>query len=222
MAALIGLAGCAPTSGVITGTSTPAWYAGAVAPDVQYKSLEGKQASFNKIRQPVAIVAFVAPPGTACCWLEPTVVNLAGQLWDLPMTVAQFSEPTSKCPHGAGCVEVCNLHKGAVMSLCDAQKLAWKAYDKPAPETLIPHRPGQQDGRQGVVEQSQTDSGGSPAAWGKAEEIRSRRRALGHRLSVIAKLFGGPVLSRPEDCAVSDFLRSFQEKTVFRGRRKAP
>jgi hypothetical protein len=137
LTALIGFAGCTPTSGVITGTSTPAWYAGTIAPDVQYQSLEGKQASFNKVRQPVAIVAFVAPPGTACCWLEPAVVNLAGQLWDLPVTVAQFSLPTSKCPHGAGCVEVCNLHKGGVMSLCDAQKLAWKAYGKPAPGTLI-------------------------------------------------------------------------------------
>jgi hypothetical protein len=137
LAGLIGLAGCTPTSGVITGTSTPARYAGTVAPDVQYKSLEGKQASFNKVRQPIAIVAFVAPPGTACCWLEPTLVNLAGQFWDLPVTVAQFSEPTSKCPHGAGCVEVCNLHKGAVMTLCDAQKLAWEAYGKPAPGTLV-------------------------------------------------------------------------------------
>jgi hypothetical protein len=137
LALLIGLAGCTPTSGVITGTSTPAWYAGTVAPDVDYRSLEGKQASFNKVRQPIAIVAFVAPPGAACCWLEPTLVNLAGQFWDLPVTVAQFSEPTSKCPHGAGCVEVCNLHKGAVMTLCDAQKLAWEAYGKPAPGTLI-------------------------------------------------------------------------------------
>jgi hypothetical protein len=137
LAALIGVAGCTPTSGVITGTSTPAWYAGTVAPDVDYRSLDGKQASFNKVRQPVAIVAFVAPPGAACCWLEPTVVNMAGQFWDLPVTVAQFSEPTSKCPHGAGCVEACNLHKGAVMSLCDAQKVAWKAYGQPAPGTLI-------------------------------------------------------------------------------------
>lgn len=135
--ALIGLAGCAPTSGVITGTSVPAWYAGTMAPDVEYKSLEGKQASFNKVRQPVAIVAFVAPPGTACCSLEPKLVNLANQLWDLPVTVAQFSLPTDKCPHGPGCVEVCNLRQGRVMSLCDAQKLAWRAYGQPAPGTVI-------------------------------------------------------------------------------------
>jgi hypothetical protein len=135
--ALIGVAGCAPTSGVITGTSTPAWYAGTIAPDVEYKSLEGKQASFNKVRQPIAVVAFVAPEGANCCWLEPGVVNLANQFWELPVTVAEFSEPTDKCPHGPGCVEACNLRQGRVMSLCDAQRLAWKAYGKPAPGTLI-------------------------------------------------------------------------------------
>ncbi len=137
LTALLGLAGCASPSGVVTGTSTPAWYAGTVAPDVEYRSLQGKQTSFNKIRQPVAVVAFVAPPGATCCWLDPTVLNLADQLWDLPVTVAQFSEPTSQCPHGAGCTEVCNLRQGRVMSLCDAQQLAWRAYGKPAPGTLI-------------------------------------------------------------------------------------
>ncbi len=136
---LIGSAGCAstPREGVVTGTSTPAWYAGTIAPDVEYKSLEGKQASFNKVRQPVAIVAFVAPEGDQCCWVEPELVNLADQLWDLPVTVAQFSLPTSKCSHGAGCAEVCNLRQGRLMSLCDAQKLAWRAYGQPAPGTLL-------------------------------------------------------------------------------------
>jgi len=138
LTALIGLAGCASTSGVVTGTSDRVGaQVGSVAPDVEYESIEGKQASFNKVRQPVAIVAFVAPQGANCCWLEPRLVNIAGHFWDLPVTVAEFSLPTSKCPHGPGCVEVCNMHNGRVMSLCDAQKLAWKAYGEPAPGTLL-------------------------------------------------------------------------------------
>jgi hypothetical protein len=137
LVALAGLAGCAAPSGVVTGTSTPAWYAGTVAPDVEYQSKEGKRSSFNRVRQPVALVAFVTPPGAACCWVEPGLVNMADQLSDLPVTVAEFSEPTSKCPHGAGCTEVCNLRQGRLMSFCDVQKLAWKAYGKPAPGTLI-------------------------------------------------------------------------------------
>lgn len=134
---LVGFAGCAPTSGVITGTSTPAWYAGTIAPDVEYQSLEGKRASFHKSRQPVAVVAFVGPEGPECCWLEPRVINIADQFWDLPVTVAQFSVPTSKCPHGPGCVEVCNLRKGGVMALCDAEKLAWRAFGRPPLGTLV-------------------------------------------------------------------------------------
>lgn len=137
---LVSVAGCTSTAreGVITGTALPGWYgAGTIAPDVKYRSMEGEEASFTKARQPIAIVAFVAPKGSECCWLEPGVVNIADQLWDLPVTVAQFSQPTSECPHGPGCVEVCNLRTGRVMSLCDAQKLAWRAFGKPASGTLI-------------------------------------------------------------------------------------
>jgi hypothetical protein len=138
LTAVIGLAGCVPTSGVVTQTSgATGAQIGATVPDVEYQSKEGKQASFNKVRQPVAVIAFVAPQGANCCSLDPGVVNIADQLWDLPVTVAQFSLPTSKCPHGPGCVEACNLRKGRVMSLCDAQRLAWDAYGKPAPGTLI-------------------------------------------------------------------------------------
>ncbi len=137
LTALLTLAGCASPSGVITGASAPAQDAGTVAPDVEYRSMQGGQTSFNKVRQPVTIVAFVAPPGDACCWLDPEVFNLADQFWGLPVTVAQFSEPTSQCPHGAGCTEVCNVHEGSVMSLCDAQKLAWHAYGRPTPGALI-------------------------------------------------------------------------------------
>jgi hypothetical protein len=137
LTALLAWAGCASPSGVITGTSAPAQSAGAVAPEVEYRSMQGGQAFFNQVRQPVTIVAFVAPPGAACCWLDPEVFNLAAQFWDLPVTVAQFSEPTSKCPHGAGCTEACHVHEGSVMSLCDAQRLAWHAYGQPTPGTLF-------------------------------------------------------------------------------------
>jgi hypothetical protein len=137
---LIFVAGCAstPREGVISGVTSPGGAnVGTTAPDVKYRSLEGKETGFNRVRRPVAIVAFVAPEGPNCCWLEPRVVTMADQLWDLPVTVAQFSLPTSQCPHGPGCVEVCNMRQNRVMSLCDAQRLTWNAYGKPAPGTLI-------------------------------------------------------------------------------------
>lgn len=137
LTALLAGAGCASPSGVITGTSAPAPYTATVAPEVEYRNMQGGQASFNQVRKPVALVVFVEPPGIACCWLDPDVFNLADQFWDLPVSVAQFSLPTSQCPHGAGCTEVCHIHEGSVMSLCDAQKLAWHAYGRPTPGTLI-------------------------------------------------------------------------------------
>jgi hypothetical protein len=137
LTALPAWAGCASPPGAITGTSASAPYTVTVAPEVEYRNMQGGQASFNQVRKPIALVAFVEPPGTACCWLDPAVFNLADQFWDLPVTVAQFSLPTSQCPHGAGCTEVCNIHEGSVMSLCDAHRLAWDAYGRPTPGTLI-------------------------------------------------------------------------------------
>ena len=138
LAVLAGLAGCTPTSGVITDVSgTTDLQVGATVPDVEYESREGNHASFDAVRQPVTIVAFVAPEGERCCWLNPQIVNFADQFSSLPVTVAQFSLPTSRCPHGPGCVEVCNLREGRVISLCDADRLAWRAYGQPAPGSLI-------------------------------------------------------------------------------------
>jgi hypothetical protein len=155
--ALLGLSGCTPTSGVITETSgTTRLHIGATVPNVEYQSREGKQASFDEVRQPVAVVAFVAPQGPACCSLDPQVIDVADQLWDLPVTVAQFSLPTSKCPHGPGCVEACSLRKGRVMSLCDAQRRAWNAYGKPAPGTLILVDPDSRVMAQGLLRAPET------------------------------------------------------------------
>ena len=137
LTALLALAGCESPSGAITGTSAPAQNEGTVVPDVEYRSMQGGLASFNEARQPVTLVAFVAPPGSTCCWLDPDVFNLADQFVDLPVTVAQFSEPTSQCPHAATCTEGCHVHDGSVMSLCDAQQLAWRAYGRPTPGTLF-------------------------------------------------------------------------------------
>lgn len=134
-AAGVSFVGCAPMSGVVTGAADTE--AGSVAPDVQFVSVDGEQASFNQVRHPVSIVAFSAPEGAGCCWLDPNVVQMADEVWDLPVTVAQFSIPKGECPHGQNCVEACNLNKGGLMSLCDAKRIAWEAYGRPAPGALL-------------------------------------------------------------------------------------
>jgi hypothetical protein len=134
---LIGLVGCAPTTGDVIAASGSTVGVGSKAPDIEYVSMNGRRASFNRVRLPVTLVAFTPTEANSCSWLDPNVVNLSNEFWDLPVTVAQFSLPTDTCPHGQACVEVSNLHKGGLMSLCDAQRLAWKAYGQPAPGSLI-------------------------------------------------------------------------------------
>lgn len=130
----IGLAGCAPTSGVITlavGRSP------ATVADIQYVSADGRETSFNQVRYSTTIVAFSSTEGANCCAIDPRVVQIADQVWELPVTVAQISIPNGKCPHGSGCVEACNLREGGLMSLCDADRLAWEVYGQPVSGKLF-------------------------------------------------------------------------------------
>jgi len=134
VAAATFVAGCAPTSGLITAATAPA--VGTKVQDFEYTSITGRQATFSQVRYPVAILAFTSPPGNACCWLDPKVVSLANQMWNLPVTVAEISLPTEKCSHGPGCSEGCRLHAG-LMSLCDTSKVVWNAYGRPRLGTVI-------------------------------------------------------------------------------------
>jgi hypothetical protein len=129
------LVGCGPQSGVVTGTSGP--QAGGLAPDVYFTSLDGKRGDFNKERYRVAVVVFTSPAGADCSQLDPRVVSVVNKLSDLPVTIAQFAQPTGQCPHGEGCVEVGNLRKKGLMSFCDAKGLVWNAYGRPASGSLI-------------------------------------------------------------------------------------
>ena len=139
LAGAVFLTGCAadrsPIAGVIGGPNELA--VAHDAPDFPIVTADGKETSFEKVRKKVAIVAFVSPEGDLCCWLNPGLVSLAGQLRDRPITVAQISEPTDKCPHGAGCIATCNLEDPHVVSLCDADRIAWRAYQEPEPNTVL-------------------------------------------------------------------------------------
>jgi hypothetical protein len=98
---------------------------------------DGQSTSFNELREPIAIVAFVHAAGEKCCWLNPDLVSLAGEFRDRPVTVAQISEPTEKCPHGPGCIATCKLADPDLVALCDAEHLAWQAYREPEPGTVM-------------------------------------------------------------------------------------
>lgn len=135
--AVVVLAGCAsgPRSGMIEwqkGSSK-----GSLATDIPFTSMDGKQTTFKKISQPIAILAFTSTTGATCCRLMPQLVTLADRFKDSPITVAQISLPSSKCSHGPGCTEVCNVNDARLVSLCDVDRIAWKAYGRPKPGTLI-------------------------------------------------------------------------------------
>jgi len=135
---MILLVGCAterPTAGVVGWDRQ--FSVGSSAPDIPFTSLKGEQTTLKHVSQPIAILAFTNPTGETCCWLRPSLVNLANDFRNLPITVTQISVPTSKCPHGPGCVESCNLNDAHLVSLCDADRTAWQAYSQPKPNTAI-------------------------------------------------------------------------------------
>jgi hypothetical protein len=129
------LAGCAPVSGVITGTSGSR--VGSMPPDIQFVSADGWSSSFDWARCPIAIVAFTSPEGSACCRLDPQMANLADQLADLPVTVAQVSLPQGERPGSQECPEIRHVRKSGMIFLYDAERIAWNAYGQPNPGALF-------------------------------------------------------------------------------------
>jgi hypothetical protein len=140
LAVTVVLAGCnstahRPIAGVVDFSKD--YPVGTRAPDIPFISTDGKQTSFKKVSQSIAIVAFTSTPGEACCKLVPELVALAHRFRNEPITVAQISLPTTKCSHGPGCAEHCNINDARLVSLCDADRMAWKAYGQLKPNTVV-------------------------------------------------------------------------------------
>jgi hypothetical protein len=130
------LAGCSQSDqGVITKVSGPE--IGKQVPALQFVTTQGKKRDFDKVRYPYAILVFTSPPGETCCWLDPRVIAVADEFYNLPVSVVQLSEPTSKCPHGEGFNETCHLRKAGLMSLCDSSRIAWNAFGQPSSGTVL-------------------------------------------------------------------------------------
>ncbi len=109
----------------------------SLAPDIPFTSISGKQRMLHRVSQPIEILAFVSSPGDICCRLEPALVTAASRFRSLPVSVIQVSVPEGQCPHGPGCTETCNIDKGRLISLCDPDRIAWKAYGQAAPDSVF-------------------------------------------------------------------------------------
>ncbi len=139
IAALIVLMGCttepAPMGGIIKLNSD--FPVGQYAPDIPFTSTDGKETTFNQMRQSIAIVAFTTVSSEACCSSSPTLVDLASRLEDLPITVAQIHLPTSEYPYRQELMEHYSLSNEGIVTLYDAQHLAWRGFGRPNPNTVL-------------------------------------------------------------------------------------
>ncbi len=139
IAALMGLMGCTtgptPTGGVVKLNSD--FPVGQFAPDIPFTSTDGRETTFYKIRQPIAIVAFTSVSSETCCPPSPALVNLARRFEYLPITVAQVYLPTGEHPHRQELIEHYDLYNEGIVTLYDAQHIAWRAFGKPRPNTVL-------------------------------------------------------------------------------------
>lgn len=98
---------------------------------------EGYQRPFILLREPIAIVTFLTVDADQCCWLNPRLVSLADEIRLKPITVAQISMTKGQCEHGSDCKIACHLTDPHLVSLCDVQGFAAKAYHHPKPGTVF-------------------------------------------------------------------------------------
>ncbi len=110
---------------------------GVRLPDMPFVTADGEQTMFRKVSQPISIVSFIFASGQTCCQISPELAVMAEKFQDELITVAQISIPTSQCPYGPGCVEVCSLFDRHLILLCDKDKIAWRIYKQPNPNTVF-------------------------------------------------------------------------------------
>jgi hypothetical protein len=135
----MGLMGCTtepvPTGGVVKLHND--FPVGRVVPDIPFTSPEGKETTFDKIRRPIAIVALTSVSSEACCPAHPALRTLARRFKWLPITVAQIFLPTDEYPNRQELVERYDLSNEGIVTLYDAQGIAWEAFYRPKPNTVL-------------------------------------------------------------------------------------
>lgn len=91
--------------------------------DFPVSTRDGQVRSFHRLREPVAVIGFVGERKD-CCYVSPELGDLAEQVRDLPVTVAQVTIPTKKCRYGPEKVE-CGSRYPNVLKLYDPELIAW-------------------------------------------------------------------------------------------------
>ncbi len=132
-AAMLGLMGCAtesaPVGGVVELSSD--FPVGQYAPDIPFTSVDGEETTFDRVRQPIAIVAFTGASSEAP---SPALASLASRFEDLPITVAQVHLAGSGQANG---LERDSLDREGLVTLYDGQHIAWRGFGSPNPGTVM-------------------------------------------------------------------------------------
>lgn len=110
---------------------------GSIVPEIYFQGLDGSQRTLSQVRQPISLIAFVGPSGDACNLADQRLVSVSRQFWNVPVSVVQVSEPTSKCPYGPGCVQTAGPGKHDVIAICDPNRAAWQSFGSPAIDSLL-------------------------------------------------------------------------------------
>ncbi len=137
VAMITGLVGCTtesiPTSGVIKLNSN--YPVGKYAPDIPFTSENGKETTFSKIRQPIAIVAFTSTSSENRP--NPDLVNLAKDFRHLPVTVAQIYLPSDKYSSAQEFMASNKTHNKDLVTLYDAEHIALEGFGYPKLDTVL-------------------------------------------------------------------------------------
>jgi len=131
------VAGCAtkPKIGIV------GWSAhfgvGSFAPDVPFFTAAGKNTTLHRERQGIALVAFVKPTQDGEPRILPELANLSERFAYLPLTVVQITMATGQCQDVAGIVSGGLSPGSSMIGLWDLGGIAWRAYDRPQPNTVF-------------------------------------------------------------------------------------
>ncbi len=142
---LMALAGCEPVhSGVIVGAKPPPLlHFREFSPRVFVETAEGKQIRLDKLGGPFYVVGFVAPPGEEAEYLSPVLIRLSNELWLDSIEVIQITLPTPACSLPSAdrptdsATDGLAATKNNFARFYDPEKIAWHAFWRPAPGTLL-------------------------------------------------------------------------------------
>lgn len=123
---------------VVTSTSPPPLlHYAQYSPRVYVETADGQATRVGKLGGPFYVVAFVEPPGTDDCYIDPRVRQIAGKLYLDSIPVIQVTLPTKLCPLKPDRQGNCPPPTGELYRVLDPDKRAWEAYHKPKPGTVL-------------------------------------------------------------------------------------